>query len=171
LEQAGGVDNLRKQADMTNARPHRIVGDNLARFDSKIDRNGPVSAFAPTPCWLWLAGITKDGYGLFTITVAPNQYRRLYAHRFAYEQACGPIPDASDIDHLCRVRHCVNPAHMEPVTRRENTLRGLRGPRSHCVHGHELIGDNVITRKNGRHQCRTCENAQQRARRKRRQSI
>jgi len=72
-----------------------------------------------TTCWTWSGGLRADGYGRFTF----NGHRSM-AHRFAYEMAKGPIPLGLDIDHLCRVRHCVNPHHLEAVTRRENLLRG-----------------------------------------------
>ena len=70
-------------------------------------------------CWLWTSTIVWNGYGQFRI-----DNRRVYAHRFAYEQVNGTIPAGLDLDHLCRVRRCVNPAHLEPVTRRENLRRG-----------------------------------------------
>lgn len=63
----------------------------------------------------------------------------MVAHRFAYERFVGTIPAGLQIDHLCRTRLCVNPAHLEPVTNRENVLRGLAATRTHCAKGHPVI--------------------------------
>ena len=75
-----------------------------------------------TPCLPWVASMTGGAaggrYGKFTVGG-----RMVYAHRFAYELWVGPIPDGLHLDHLCRVRHCVNPDHLEPVTHKENILR------------------------------------------------
>jgi hypothetical protein len=73
-----------------------------------------------TPCWIWQLALSEDGYGSVSVgrsTVA--------AHRFYYEQRFGPIPEGLELDHLCRVRSCVNPEHLEPVDSAENTRRGL----------------------------------------------
>lgn len=69
-------------------------------------------------CWLWLRSVNRDGYGWACLDNKTWQ-----AHRLAYVLTNGPIPDGLVIDHLCRVRRCVNPAHMEPVTSRENLMR------------------------------------------------
>jgi hypothetical protein len=73
-----------------------------------------------TPCWIWQLALSDDGYGQVSI-----DGRNLQAHRFYYEQRFSPIPDGLLLDHLCRVRCCVNPDHVEPVTTLENTRRGL----------------------------------------------
>jgi hypothetical protein len=75
-------------------------------------------------CWLWLATKDSHGYGVFAI-VKEKRHRCVGAHRWAYERLVAPIPQGLVIDHLCRVRHCVNPTHMEIVSVRENTLRGV----------------------------------------------
>lgn len=98
-------------------------------------------------CWLWCGGVKSNGYG---------RWSRWYAHRFAYELCVGPIPKDLTIDHLCRQRSCVNPAHMEIVTRGENVLRGF-GPSAKnkrmttCVQGHILL-----QRGKGKRRCRIC---------------
>lgn len=80
--------------------------------------------------------------------------RLIAAHRFAYELANGPIPDGLEIDHLCRNRKCVNPAHLQAVSHRENMLRAAK---THCLNGHPLTGPNVYLRPDGRgRECREC---------------
>jgi len=73
-------------------------------------------------CWLWIAATNSSGYGCFRIAAG----RLLYAHRYAYELAVGPIADGMVLDHLCNNRRCVNPDHMEVVTLQENARRGSR---------------------------------------------
>lgn len=83
------------------------------------------SMVSPEPnsgCWLWTGNLSDNGYGVVEV-----RDRRRRAHRVAYELVHGPIPSGLEPDHLCRVRCCINPAHLEPVTRQLNTLRGLRG--------------------------------------------
>jgi hypothetical protein len=74
-----------------------------------------------TPCWIWQRSIQDGGYGKLSVSDRP-----VYAHRHYYELANGPIPKGLQIDHLCRVRACVNPEHMEPVTCAENLQRGKK---------------------------------------------
>jgi hypothetical protein len=69
-----------------------------------------------TPCWVWLGRIEPNGYG---------KRGKQWAHRISYERKYGPIPAGLDLDHLCRVPCCVNPDHLEPVTRSENNRRGV----------------------------------------------
>ena len=85
------------------------------------------------------------------------------AHRVAYELQVGPIPVGLQLDHLCRVRSCVNPAHLEPVTSAENTRRGLRAMKTHCPQGHPYAGENLLIRPTGQRRCRTCHLAGKRA--------
>lgn len=106
-------------------------------------------------CWLWTAQRDQaGGYGVFWCE------RPVMAHRWAYEFCVGEIPAGLTLDHLCRVRHCVRPAHLEPVTGRVNILRGV-GPtainarKTHCTHGHALAGTN-LRREGARRQCREC---------------
>lgn len=76
-----------------------------------------------TGCWIYTLSIDKGGYGVFH---AKGERKSLRAHRYFYEKYRGPIPKGLDIDHLCRNRNCVNPDHLEPVTRSENIKRGVK---------------------------------------------
>lgn len=130
-------------------------GPAAARFWDKVDRRGP------DDCWRWLAYVGPDGYGKFSRGRAIEG--GVVAHRWAYEHVVGPIPDGLEIDHLCRNRACVNPAHLEAVTRRTNQLRGLsisgrNARKTHCVNGHPLYGDNAYYYRGARH-CRACRAA------------
>lgn len=112
---------------------------------------------------LWIAkSMTHNGYGTFYI-----DGRRTTAHRASYVLAYGPVAPELDIDHLCRVRNCVNPEHLEPVTRRENTMRGLRPgqqlAKTHCPQRHPYSGDNLFLTRDGRRECRICRKAAFRA--------
>jgi hypothetical protein len=127
------------------------------RFWEKVDKRGP------DECWRWTGALSSKRYGTLTM----GHRDRVPAHRFAYELLVGPIPDGLEIDHLCRNTRCVNPAHMEPVTHRENGLRGTskaaeNARKTHCVRGHSLADAYIY--KGGRRQCRTCTLDRQRHR-------
>lgn len=112
-----------------------------------------------TGCWLWTAGLHYKGYAKFR----DDTGRKVFAHRWAYEWFRGRIPDGLQIDHLCRVRHCVNPYHMEPVTNAENQRRGLKnqnGGKTHCDHGHLLAGENLHITPKGHRRCLECNRQQ-----------
>ena len=118
-------------------------------------------------CWLWTAA-TTNGYGVVQIN---GKLQR--AHRVVYEALIGKIPEGLEIDHLCRNRSCVNPAHMEPVTGRENIARGesksaIHSRQTHCKAGHEFTPENTYLRKRGHKTerfCRECCRARDRRRR------
>jgi hypothetical protein len=99
-------------------------------------------------CWEWRGGVHPNGYASTNVgsRAGGAKRRRVYVHRLAFELWRGEIPDGLDLDHLCRNRRCFNPAHLEPVTRRVNTLRGdgpailarINGEKTHCKNGHDL---------------------------------
>jgi len=113
-------------------------------------------------CWLWQGGRNPDGYGIYRRTGSNQQL----AHRWSYLTFVGPIPSES-LDHLCRVRHCINPAHLEPCTLAENSMRGNGPPainarKTHCAKGHEYTPENTAYRTgkaNGHRICRICQRA------------
>jgi hypothetical protein len=128
--------------------------DPLIRFTAKVNEDGPIPSFAPHlgPCWIWIGATHPKGYGRFMFFKGKVGQ----AHRWSYEHYVGPIPDGLDIDHLCRVRNCVNPEHLEPVTNLENHIRaGLAV--TECKFGHEYTPENTY-RRPGRSskECRAC---------------
>lgn len=111
---------------------------------------------AETGCWIWEGSVNNQGY--------PKIGNR-YAHRASYELHVGPIPDGLELDHLCRVPLCVNPAHLEPVTHAENMRRaGPHNRQDVCHKGHLRSGDNLRV-VDGRRWCRSCERERSAARR------
>lgn len=121
---------------------------------------GKVEAGGEDECWLWTAGKSDRGYGQFW-----DGERKVRVHRFAYELLVGPIPTGMELDHLCRVLHCVNPKHLEPVVHCENVLRGNgtaaeNARKTHCKNGHEFTPENTylgLERGRERRRCRTCD--------------
>ena len=106
-------------------------------------------------CWLWAGTIDNNGYGKFEVTIERFVRRVFSSHRFSYELYKGPIPAGLHIDHLCRVRNCVNPEHLEVVTPRENVLRGIglsaiNSKKTHCKNGHEFTPGNTRIKKGSR---------------------
>lgn len=110
-------------------------------------------------CWEWIGYISPHGYGMFGVHRG-GKWQKIGAHRISYELYVGPIPDGLQIDHLCRNRKCVNPKHIEAVTKRENLVRGLtvaaRAKNTHCIRGHAFDGLNTRIRTNGTRSCRAC---------------
>jgi hypothetical protein len=117
-------------------------------------------------CWLWTGPVLQNGYGRLCVRSQPH-----YAHRISHEMLIGPIPDGLEIDHLCRVRNCVNPDHLEAVTHAENLRRAQpyrepHRPPTQCRKGH--------TYDIGTTYCRSCASASNRRKylaRKARQAV
>jgi hypothetical protein len=130
-----------------------------AEIESILSRYGGHIAWPaePTACWQWTGHICQEGYG---------KAGGAYAHRLFYLALRGPIPDGSVLDHLCRNRSCVNPAHLEPVSAGENVLRGLGRTvvafhNATCTKGHPLSGPNLYLSPKGQRQCRVCRRARE----------
>lgn len=142
------------------------------RFWSHVDRRGA------DECWPWTSARTRGGYGTFATGLRHGWGSR--ASRIAYQLAVGPIPNRALIDHTCHDpkvctpgecahRLCCNPAHLEPVTPRENVLRGgssaaVAAARTHCAHGHAYTPENTIVTDGRGRRCRTCRREQARTR-------
>lgn len=127
------------------------IGDSMTRFRNRY-------RVADNGCWEWLGCGNSDGYGRMRADGA-----EVYAHRFSFENLVGPIPPGLHIDHLCRNRLCVNPAHLEAVPQGVNTLRGMGPPalnarKTQCFQGHALTEDNIYrTAGSNRRHCRQCK--------------
>lgn len=112
-------------------------------------------------CWLWTGRLNKPapmGYGRLSI-----KGNEIIAHHVSYILAKGDIPEGKEIDHLCRVRQCVRPDHLEAVTGKENKRRGfsplaINSRKTHCPRKHPLSGENLYVDKLGRRCCRACAN-------------
>ena len=146
------------------ARSPRLTGTPTDRFWPKVDTSA-----GPEGCWPWLAGLTRDGYGTFTV-----RGENVLAHRFAWEAEHGePWPEGLVADHRCHGadrtcpgalgcahRRCCNPAHIEPVTQLVNLHRSplTNAGRVACPKGHPYSEANTY-RSNGRRLCRTCRGA------------
>jgi hypothetical protein len=109
-----------------------------------------------TGCWNWQLHCLPNGYGTMGVYGKEKQY----AHRVAYEYFVGPVLPELELDHLCRNRSCCNPAHLEPVSHKENCKRGEVGQylkeRTHCPQGHIYKDDNLYTYPDGRRACKIC---------------
>lgn len=140
------------------------------RFKAKIrvDKNG---------CWIWIGRLNHDGYGCFD----GLEHISTFAHRLSFIAKYGSIPPKKELDHVCRMRRCVNPEHLEAVTHHENVKRGLLGSatkrrqisKMKCPKGHSYTGDNLyveprcysangVKRKSPSRHCKTCRRERQR---------
>jgi hypothetical protein len=120
----------------------------------------------PSGCLLWTGSVHVSGYG----RMSGSDGKTAYVHRLMYELFVGPIPADLELDHLCRVRRCASPAHLEAVTHRINMLRGetvgaAHAAITHCPQGHPYDEANTGRRPGGQRYCRACnrERARQRS--------
>lgn len=142
-------------------RPYPMGAKDLARFMAKHDESD-------NGCWVWTAAKNHKGYGSFF------HGKSVPAHRASYKHFVGEGPKGLEIDHLCRVRSCVNPEHLEAVTHMENIMRSVQatignGIITHCPSGHEYTPENLRTynREKGYQSCVACYKAHRRSYQKR----
>lgn len=150
------VEALRQHRSERLSPPKSILPDLVEQARSYIQCRYRI---AENGCWEWTGALYSGGYGQATIN------RTGYtAHRVAYEVFKGSIPEGLVLDHLCRNRCCINPDHLDPVTNRENLMRGVgvtarAATVTRCPSGHEYTGDNTYYKRGWRY-CRTCRNKQ-----------
>jgi hypothetical protein len=135
---------------MTNIRgSYKVKRTAIDRFSALVNKT--------EECWLWTGHTSKDGYGYFQ----EASRTPVTAHRFSYKAFVGDIPAGLEIDHTCRVRHCVNPEHLEVVTHDENMRRARR---VECRRGHPYTGNNFFVNKAGDRVCKICTEMMRKAR-------
>lgn len=141
------------------------ISDRIARWTERR-ANG---------CLLWTGQINNEGYGQLSVNGAMK-----LAHRVSYELSVAEIPPGLVIDHLCRVRSCIEPSHLEPVTQRENVLRSpvapgaLNAAKTHCPQGHPYSPENTYVyyaRNYTERICKTCRSAYQKRRYEARKAV
>lgn len=130
---------------------------------------GMIEQVTETGCWIYMGFLNANGYGRHMVRSrfaegkarATKAHITKLAHRIVYEATLGAVPAGLELDHICRVRCCVNPAHLRAITHAENVRRSLPRRslvRTHCIRGHELIGWNRMVAKTGHISCRLCHN-------------
>lgn len=122
-------------------------------FYADVSKSGPT--WNGAPCWEWTGAIAANGYARKTI-----RGRSQSAHKISWQLANGPVPKGLCIDHLCRNRRCVNPAHLEAVSQGENLKRGdtqaaKNSTKTHCLRGHEFTPENTYLH-DGKRNCKAC---------------
>lgn len=123
----------------------------LARFQAKIKID------EETSCWLWTGTILSTGYGTLAIGSSADATRTMaYVHRLAYRHFVGPIPDRKHIHHVCEVRRCANPFHLQAVTSKEHQAIHAKPLVAKCGNGHRYTPENLGVRRGGARYCRQC---------------
>lgn len=152
---------MAEQAIPKHRSVRKVLGPYFPRARSVAEKLIAYSVATEAGCREWTHTRTPAGYGNVW-----QSGKRSLAHRLSFETFIGPIPDGLQLDHTCRNRLCINPAHLEPVTNRENTLRGVgetaqNAAKTHCIRGHDLSGPNMLVRPNGTRRCRVCQRMRQ----------
>lgn len=138
-----------------NVKNRRSIKSRIRFFWSRINKTDK--------CWLWIGAKLISGYGYLYLQNGKQSRKKVLAHRFSYILHYGKIPNGKELDHICRIKNCVNPKHLEPVTSKENTYRGTnpkiiimhrRILTGFCKNGHSV---NEWNKKDRR--CRLCTNA------------
>lgn len=123
-----------------------VKQDAMERFEERVERS--------EGCWLWTGAISTSGYPTFN----PESGAKVYAHRWLYEETVGRIEPGLQLDHLCFVPTCVNPAHLEVVTPEENKRRRRINSATHCRAGHPWTPENTYVRPDkGTRMCQSCQ--------------
>jgi len=153
--------DYRKVCRMHNARKTRNGGYDKAKWfvadgDSDLERTLNKFVEDENGCWNWTGHCGDGGYPLYRFKDGSSR-----VHRWLYEKLRGGIERRLTIDHLCRNIKCINPGHMEPVTMRENLMRGngpsaINARKTHCKRGHPFSGSNLYVGPNGYRNCRKC---------------
>jgi len=130
-------------------------GDPLFRVHAPLEERTWTRIEKTDTCWLW-TGALSNGYGIFTY-----RGKHYLVHRYIYELVVGSIPEGLTLDHLCRVRNCCRPEHLEPVPAAINKERGespaaRNARKTHCNRGHEFTEENTMRDANGKRRCRRC---------------
>lgn len=142
---------------------HRIRFPIPARVSERAQRR--IVCDVATRCWLWTGSVNTSGYGIITFPYEGRVHGGL-VHRVMWEARYGSVPD--ELDHICRVRLCCNPAHLQETTRRSNNLgsnsiSSRNARKTVCVNGHPFTPDNTYRVPTGGRGCRACGAARARS--------
>lgn len=143
-----------------------------AEIERTLSRHGRHIEFHRCGCWEWTGPTTDKGYA----RISQSKTSWVLGHRLFFEIFRGKVPDGLDLDHLCRNRNCINPSHLEPVSRRENVMRGrspfiLAHHSGSCVRGHQMTPDNTYISPKGQKHCKACRQMREKKRQDKRKYL